>query len=590
MNKQIQGVLRREYTLPKSRSISLILEQFSPFERVLFLVLLFIFVSSTLVLASNVNSRALVVVPSYGGSFSEGVVGSPRFINPLLARSDADRDLSALVYSGLMRATTDGGLEYDLARGHTVSEDGLTYTFNLRENIVFHDGEFVTADDVLFTIRKIQDSSLKSTKRASWEGVFVEKVSDTEILFNLERPYTPFLENLTIGILPQHIWEGAASEEFTFSQFNIEPIGSGPYKVASVKRNSSGIPEYYELQSFDEYALGRPFIKVVRIYFYPNENFLIDSYINGNIDGINSVSTNNLAYAKLNVNDITVKQVPLPRIFGVFFNQNQAPVFANIEVRAALNAAIDKNRIVDEVLDGYGTTIDSPIPAGVLPAKKASSTDETEIKQTISRKKNAIDILERNGWKVNPENGLWEKKTKEGVERLEFSISTSNAPELKLAADIVKEEWEEIGAKVSIKVFETGDLNQNVIRARKYDSLLFGEIVGRELDLFPFWHSSQRNDPGLNIALYANITVDALLENARTISNKDERILKFIEFDRELKNDIPAVFIYAPDFIYVTPKRVNGIELGTITTPSERFLNVHKWYINTDSVWSFFVN
>ena len=589
MNKQIHGLLHREYTLPKSQTVAFILQKFSPFERGMFLVLLFVFVLSAFFLASSVNTRALVTVPSFGGSFSEGVIGSPRFINPLLAQSDADRDLSALIYSGLMRATPEGGLRYDLAEGHTVSEDGLTYTFKIRDDAVFQDGEEVTADDVIFTVKKVQDASLKSPKRASWEGVSVEKVNDKEVVFNLERPYTPFLENLTLGILPEHIWKNAAPEEFTFSQFNIEPVGTGPYKVKKIERNSSGIPEYYELEAFDDYTLGQPHIKTIRIHFYSNENFLIDAYINGDIDAINSVTPNNLAYAELNTDNVRVERVPLPRIFGVFFNQNQAPIFTHIEVRAALQAALDKQKIVDKVLDGYGTVIDSPIPPGILPIVAESSAASSSEDVSISRKKKAIDILERNGWTVNKDDGVWEKKTKQGTERLEFSISTSNTPELKEAAELIRQQWDDIGAKVTVKVFETGDLNQNVIRPRKYDALLFGEIVGRDLDLFPFWHSSQRNDPGLNIALYANITVDKLLEEARTISDRDERIEKFIEFNNELQNDIPAVFLYAPDFIYVAPNKVDGIRLGTITTPSERFLNVYEWYINTDSVWSFFV-
>lgn len=183
---------------------------------------------------------------------------------------------------------------------------------------------------------------------------------------------------------------------------------------------------------------------------------------------------------------------------------------------------------------------------------------------------------------------FFERKTKDGVEILSFSLATSDVPELKAAAQIIVQEWKSIGADVDLKIFETGDLNQNVIRPRKYDTLFFGEIVGRELDLFAFWHSSQRNDPGLNIALYANITADKLLEDARTIADYSKRLTKYEEFEQEIAKDIPAIFVYSPDFIYVVPENINGLELGSVTTPSERFLNVHQWYIETDSVWSFF--
>jgi len=172
---------------------------------------------------------------------------------------------------------------------------------------------------------------------------------------------------------------------------------------------------------------------------------------------------------------------------------------------------------------------------------------------------------------------------------LAFSISTSDVAELKDAGELIKSMWEELGARVELKVFETGDLNQNVIRPRKYESLLFGEIIGHDSDLFAFWHSSQRNDPGLNIALYANITTDKLLQDARTISDVNVRIEAFKEFQQELRADIPAVFIYAPDFIYVLPKNVRGVSIGQVTTPSERFLNIYEWFIETDNVWAIFV-
>lgn len=584
MKEAEPGLLNREYTLPKEHRVRELAYSFSPAEKLLFMILLAVFIVSSFMIVARVNSESLVEIPVTGGSFSEGIVGSPRFINPLLPQqTDADRDLATLIYSGLMRANPDGTLRHDLAKSHTVSEDGLAYTITLRDNITFHDGEEITADDIVFTIQKVQEPNLKSPKRASWEGVLVEKVSDKEVLFTLDRPYSPFVENLTIGILPEHLWVDVPDEDFAFSVLNTEPIGSGPYKIKSVKKDESDVPLYYDLEAFEDFVFGTPFIESLRIKFYINENILIDSYINGEIDAINSISTNNLAYASLNVDEIRLNTVTLPRIFGVFFNQNQSPVLTNIEVRKALDVGLNKKRIVEEVLDGYGQVIEGPLPVGIIESTIEPDTSTTSIK------KQAIDILERNGWEMDSEEGLWVKKTKAGTERLEFSISTSNVDELREAAEIIKEEWEQIGAKVTIRRSDTGELNANIIRPRKYDSLLFGEIVGRELDLFAFWHSSQRNDPGLNIALYANITVDALLEDARTETDRAVRLEKFAEFEKEIASDIPAVFIYSPDFIYIEPKKVQGIKLGTITTPSERFLNIHEWYIQTDRVWSFFV-
>jgi peptide/nickel transport system substrate-binding protein len=202
----------------------------------------------------------------------------------------------------------------------------------------------------------------------------------------------------------------------------------------------------------------------------------------------------------------------------------------------------------------------------------------------------AVEILAKAGWKPDPENGVLEKTVKKTTERLEFTISTSNTPELKSAALIIKESWEKLGAKVNLAFFDTGDLNQGIIRPRKYDALLFGEIVGRDLDLYAFWHSSQRNDPGLNIANYTNIKADKILEQARTTNDIFDRLDKYNSFAEEVAKDIPAIFIYSPYFIYILPEKIKGVEILNIALPSERFLDVKDWFIETDHVWKIFAN
>ena len=171
---------------------------------------------------------------------------------------------------------------------------------------------------------------------------------------------------------------------------------------------------------------------------------------------------------------------------------------------------------------------------------------------------------------------------------LSFSISTGDAPELRAVANELREAWSKLGAKVEILVFETGDLNQNVIRPRNFDTLLFGEIVGRDRDLYPFWHSSQRTDPGLNIALYANNRADKLLDDAR--SAIDSRVIEksYQAFVAELKADVPAIFLYTPRFLYIVPKKVEAITLDLLTVSQDRFLGIRDWYIETDKVWKIF--
>lgn len=546
---------------------------------------IFVFLTATALLAAfstlhTIDSRFLKEIPKRGGSFVEGVSGTARYINPLLAFSDTDRDLTSLIYSGLLKAKPDGSFVGDLSDTYAISEDGKTYTFNIRDDAVFHDGVSVTADDVIFTIQKVQDPILKSPKRANWDGVKVEKTSDKTVQFTLKQPYAPFIENLTLGILPKHIWKGASADEFAFSQFNIEPIGSGPYKVSSVARNTSGIPDSITLQSFDHYALGMPFINSITFRFYQNEKTLIDAYKKGDVESIHSISGETAAqFVK---DGARVERYPLPQTFAVFFNQSNNPIFAHKEVRVALNSTINRQAIISEVLHGFGTEATSPIPQGL------SGFESLNAQTSTSSIDSARSTLEKAGWKKNAE-GIYELKTKTKTETLSFSISTGDAPELKKAADIIKKQWEELGAKIDVKVFEMNDLNQTVIRPRKYDALFFGEVIGRELDLYAFWHSSQRNDPGLNIAMYTNAKADTLLETARTLSDESKRMDKYQAFEKEILNDTPAVFAYSPDFIYLIKDSIKGFTLSKIVTPSDRFADIEKWYIETDRVWDIFI-
>lgn len=580
MNKDsLRETLKKEWQLPLVEKITKIVDHFSTTEKTVFFFFATIFVISGLSLLYQVNKIFLVEVPDYGGTITEGAVGSPRFINPVLAGSDIDRDLTSLIYSGLLRVNSKGEIESDLAESYNISPDALTYTIKLKDNIYFHDGTRVTADDVIFTIERAQDPQLKSPREANWIGVKVEKIDDQIIIFTLKQPYSPFIQNLTLGILPKHIWKTASVEEFPFSQFNTKPIGTGPYKIDYITYTGSGLPSEYHLKSFSDYSLGKPFITNIIIKSYQNEKEIIDAFKGGDIESLYGISPKQLPALKIKPENIML--APLPRVFGVFFNQNTAPVLINKEVRLALDMATDKQAIIDSVLQGYGQVLDGPMSQGIIvPTQTTASSTENRIEQ-------AKALLIKNGWKQN-DSGIFEKTNNKTTTVLSFSISTGDAPELKETALMLQKQWTDLGAKVEIKIFEIGDLNQNIIKTRKYDSLLFGEVIGRDYDLYPFWHSSGRVSPGLNIALYANVKADKLLENIRKTTNPEEQKNHYDNFNKEIKNDIPAVFTYSPYFIYIIPKNVKNISLGTLTNPGERFSDVSRWYIETNNVWKIF--
>lgn len=555
--------------------------------RALFLFFTGLLIVSTLGLLYILNERFITPVPAYGGSLSEGIVGSPRFINPLLAISDADHDVTALVYSGLLKATPQGTYIADLARSYDVSEDGKTYTFYLRDDVMFHDGTPVTADDVLYTVAQAQNPAVKSPVQANWAGVAVEKVDEHTIRFVLESSYAPFIENLTLGILPSHLWQNVSDEEFPFSNLNTSPIGSGPFRIVSISRSAAGIPASYELHPFNDYALGKPYLSRLTLRFYQNEAALLAALKEGDVETASGISPASVA----ELGGFEIMRSPLNRVFGVFFNQNQSEILRSRDVRAALEEAIDRDALVAEVLRGYGVSLMSPVPPtvanGMLRKSAASSTPASD--PALSAREKLIS----KGWELG-EDGVLRRTSGSGSDaetvELSFALSTGNVPELRAAAEFVKKTWERMGAKVELQVFDQGDLSQNVIRPRKYDALLFGEVVGRELDLYAFWHSSQRNDPGLNIALYANATADSVLEKLRATRSEEERQALYGQFETELMSEIPAIFLYAPDFVYSVPNTIAGIELGFIGRPSDRFLSITQWHREVDYVWPFFAS
>lgn len=574
------------------------MSSFSRTEKVIFWFFVVCALASSMAIFSHINRSYMISVPRAGGSLTEGIIGTPRFINPVLAISDADKDLTTLIYSGLLRVGENGKLTPDLAEKYELSPDGLVYTFTLRENLTWSDDLPLTAEDVQFTIEKIQDPNIRSPKKSAWDGIEVAALDERTITFTLKKPYAPFLENMTVGILPKHLWGKLSAEEFGFSSYNTNPIGSGPYQVEEISQTASGIPEYYNLIPFKGFAEGAPNISLIQIRFYAGEEKLIEAYEKGEVKAISALSPQNAA--ELQKFGARVESTPLPRTFGVFLNQNEQELFTDQSVRSALDKSIDKDTIIDSVLFGFGTKLAGPFPPGVVGFKDSTATDKTS-STTIALNEEARinfarNILLKSGWVYNEETKVLEKTTKgsgknakKTTQILSFSLSTSDAPELRKVAEILKREWEKMGAQVELKVFESGDLNQNVIRPRKYDALLFGEIVGRDPDPYAFWHSSQRFDPGLNIALYANITSDKLLEKARGTSNEEERAELYHSFEMEVVRDTPAIFLYSPSFIYILPAEVKGAGMRGVTLPSERFSGIKDWYIETENIWRIFV-
>jgi len=552
-------------------------------EKTLALICALVFIGSLASILLTLGARYSTARPAFGGTLREGVIGIPRFINPLLAVSDVDRDLTSVVYRGLMKFDGTGNIVPALAEHYEISEDGTEYTFTLRDGIRWSDGKPISTNDILFTINLAKNPLYRSQIRANWEGVGVEKTDERTIRFKLQKPYAPFLENTILGILPEHIWKDISPQEFALSEYNLKPVGAGPYKAVSFQKNATGRIISYAFEQNPYLLPQKAYIKNLEFYFYPSESELVDAFHAEEFDSVSSLPAHGIPETEQK-SDVRIIRLNLPRVFGVFFNQNASKALADAAVREALELAANKKLLVEQVLENQGVVVYAPIPPGTF-----GSIDPVAYEDRAYELERAKTVLKNAGWADHDSDGILEKTdAKKETILLTFTLSTSNSPSLVETAKLLQTMWREAGIGVEVKVFELGDFEQNVLRTRKYDALLFGEVVGYDPDPFAFWHSSQRNDPGLNIAFYTNPKVDTLLEKARSTINPDERRTKYEEFQQEIKKDNPAVFLYSPLYLYAIPTTLHGADFTHITIPSDRFSTIDSWYIKTKKIPNIF--
>lgn len=512
-------------------------------------------------------------VPAEGGVYTEGIVGEPIHINPILAQAtDVDADMVQLVYSSLFSYDDAGRLRPSLAEGYELQEDGKKYVVKLRSGVKWHDGQDLTADDVLFTFRTIQDASYRSPLRANWQGVDVSKDDDQTVVFSLKKAYFDFLENLTVGIVPKHIWDGIPPEKFSLADVNLNPIGSGPFRVEGFKKDSNGTILSYELRAFPQYFEGAPFLQKVVLYFYGSEEDMLSAYRRREILAASNVTPGSFPEDLKNQKDTVIHDVSQPRVFAVFLNEKKNAALAEEPVRRALALATDRERLVREVLDGHGDpaySLFSPNTSAYSSAGEASVFNPDE----------AVKILEDAGWMLG-DDGVREK----GGVRLEFDIATPNWDELVKTAHMVENGWNEIGAHVTVSVLENVSDAQRTIRSREYAALVYGLAMTFEPDPYSFWHSSQTGELEHNFSLFSDKRADELLSNSREELSADARAGMYREFQEILATRMPAVFLYSPRYVYVQRRSVQGFSAQAINTPASRFQDIAHWYMSTKRV------
>jgi peptide/nickel transport system substrate-binding protein len=568
LDKKIITKLNKQ-KVPTWRQLKKIRQTLSDKEGKIVKILAVIIFISLIFLGYTNYFQKLTTVPKNGGEFIEGLIGSPLYINPILSQShvDADLDLSHLIFSGLLKYDKNLGIVPDIANKYEISEDQKTYTFYLKDNIKWHDGEKLTASDVIFTIKSIQDSDFKSPYYRSFAGVNVEIIDDYSLKFILQEPYAAFLNILTVGIIPQHLWYDVPAINAKLAIYNQKPIGSGPYKFKSLIKEKSGVIKSYVLEKNKDYYGKVPYINKITFKFYPDYETAVSALVNKEVQSLGFLPKEHLKKFT-NKRDLNLYNVNLSQYTAIFFNEKNNELLASKKIREALAYAINKEQIVDEVLQNQGQIIDGPILPGFLGYNQ-------DITKYAYDPQKAVEILTNAGWKLD--NEIFFKDDEE----LKITLTTVEQTENINTANLIKEFWNSIGINVDLQIVSKDNIEKEIINPRNYQVLLYGEIIGYDPDLFPFWHSSQREHPGVNLANYVNRKIDQLLEDARLTNNTEVRHEKYQEFQNLLIEDLPAVFLYTPTYTYPLNKKIKGYDLQRVAKPYDRFIDIENWYIKT---------
>jgi peptide/nickel transport system substrate-binding protein len=245
---------------------------------------------------------------------------------------------------------------------------------------------------------------------------------------------------------------------------------------------------------------------------------------------------------------------------------------------------INRDALIEETLYGHGVPIETPTTFSATGLELGEGAEEMS---ELSIEAAAIATLEAGGWLKN-NLGLWEKQIDGGAVTLSITLRTSNSPLFASLVEAVAKQWQTIGVEVTIEQFEQTGLVQSVIRTRDFQALLFGLDMNRTQDLYPFWHSSQRNDPGLNIAEYTNLTVDGLLEKARTEQDNVVREEYLAEASQIIADEMPAIFLFQPTLTYLVRSNITVGPMNALGRPADRFTTIADWHTESESLWPIF--
>lgn len=527
-----------------------------------------IFLFSLVLLLFRLPRVVLETAPGYGGQYIEGMVGTPQYINPLLAKSnEADLDLTKLIFSGLFKYNEKLEVVPDLAKTLDISPDKLTYQIQLKDKAFWHDGQPITTDDIVFTINTIKDPALKNSASAVAQTIKMVAIDKNNIKFVLDKPISSFLNFLTIGLLPKHIWQNIPIKQFTLNDYNLKPIGSGPWVFKKLTRNDQEEVRSYALERNEKFYDPKPYLSKIAFQFYKDFDELTVAVQKRQISGI--------SYAPAHIEEQLILSgalkkysLPLPHYTAIFFDIQNNKALNSKLVRQALSYAIPRDKIINEVLFGDGQIVQGPI----LPSAPYYTSNLTQYNYDPAK---AAKLLESTGWKKG-DDGFWHQSDK----TLEIALATVQQPDMEQISQIIQSSWEDLGIRTKLLSVPPDMMQSEIIGPRRYQALLFGIVQSFGADPSPLWHSGS----SLNLSLYNNKRVDDLLDKAPISPFEDIKNKKYVEFQQIINDELPAIFLYSSSYTYLVDKNIKGVNVQKINMPSDRLNGINNWYINTKNI------
>lgn len=530
----------------------------------------FIIIFVVLIIIGSVVYRVITKeVPATGGVIREGIIGQPQYINPVLSFSNdvnkPDRVLEYLIYPTLFRLDTEGNLVNELVEEYSVGDNGKEYIFKIKPNITWDDNTPLTIDDIIFTIETIQNPDYNSPLNSALKGVIITKVDDSTLKLNLNASYSPFLSGLTFGILPKHIWQNLEPSAFLLAKANLEPVGAGKFKYKSIQKKKDGNIASITLERNTNYFGAKPNIETFILVFYAKEEEMTQDFKQNKLQAITQLKSPLDESDKFQTNILNI-----PQSFGIIFNVKD-PLLAKKEIRQAMSHTIDRDQIINNVLNGEATLINGPLN------KFNKFYTDTPVELNLDRAK---QILDEANWKDADGDGIREKDN----QKAEFTLLVAGGNKVDEVTAILREQVKAVGIQMNTEIIPFNELSNNQIRNRSYQALFLGLGLNIYPDPYIYWHSSQINSPGLNLSQYTNINNDGYLETARTNTDNNVITSSLAQFQNQIANDVPAIFIYSPQYLYYTNPIISNIKVSTGNSSVDRYASISDWYVMTKRV------